>query len=156
MKKPLATVVGFLVIAGVMFIVAGRASVAQAAEPHPHIYKAYRLLRRSHYVLRHGCRELGGHRSAAVRQVDLATDQLKAAIAMDHGTLPAVEEAEAIQATPGQAHAWMYDALRQCNEARAELAASPDNFGGHRVKAIQYVDAAVAQLQLAVKEPACH
>jgi hypothetical protein len=47
MKKSLPAVVGFLGIIGVVFAVAGGAALAHAAEPHPHIYNAYRLLRRA-------------------------------------------------------------------------------------------------------------
>jgi len=42
MKKSLPAIVIVLAIIGVVFAVAGSASVAQAAEPHPHIYNAYR------------------------------------------------------------------------------------------------------------------
>ena len=47
MKKSLPAVVLVLAIIGVVFAVAGSAAEAQAAEPHPHIYNAYRLLRRA-------------------------------------------------------------------------------------------------------------
>jgi hypothetical protein len=156
MRKPLAAIVGMLMIMGVVFAISGGAPVARAAVPGHHIHHAYRLLRRAHYVLVHGCRRLGGHREAALRQVDMGINELRLAIAAGHGALPAIAEGGGIKATPGQLHPYMHDALRQCREAKAELAAATHDFGGHRVKASQHVDAAIAQLEQAVKAPACH
>jgi len=100
MKKSLPAVVIVLAIIGVVCAVAGSAAEAQAAEPHPHIYNAYRLLRRAHYVLQRSCRKLGGDRARALSQVDSALDELKLAIAVDQGTLPAIAESGAINVTP--------------------------------------------------------
>jgi hypothetical protein len=169
MKKSLPAVVIVLAIIGVVFAVVGgtaaqtaktqaaKASVAKApaAEPHPHIYKAYRLLKRAHYVLQHACRNLSGDRAGALSQVDSAINELQLAIAVDHGTAPAVAESEAINITPGQLHPYVHDALRQCREAKTELAAAAQDFGGHRTNAVQHVDAAIAQLEQAVKLPPC-
>ena len=66
--------------------------MAQAAEPHPHIYNAYRMLRRAHYVLQRSCRNLSGERANALSQIDAALNELKLAIAVDHGTLPLMTE----------------------------------------------------------------
>jgi hypothetical protein len=144
-----------LAIAGAVFAVTRSAAVARAAEPHPHIYNAYRMLKRAHYVLRVGNEELGGHRRAARQQVEMAIEQLQLAIAVDHGTLPPMTESGTPQAAPAEIHhhAWMHDALQQCQNAKAELDAAPQDFGGHRVKAIQHVDAAIAELQQAVNYP---
>jgi len=90
---------------------------AQAATTQPHLDEAYRLLRRSHYVLNHACRRLGGHRAEAIKQIELASGELQAAISVDHGTVPAVSESGDISAKPGQVHPYVHDALRQCEEA---------------------------------------
>jgi len=156
MKKSLPAVVLVVAIIGVVFAVAGSAADAHAAEPHPHIYNAYRLLRRAHYVLQHACRELSGDRARALSQVDSAINELKLAIAVDHGTLPAIAESGAINATPGQLHPYVHDALRQCREAKIELEAAAQDFGGHRGNAIQHVDAAISELEQAVKLPRCY
>ncbi len=50
----------------------------------------------------------------------------------------------------------MHDALRQCREAKTELKAARQEFGGHRTKAIQHVDAAIADLEQAVNYPVSH
>jgi len=155
MKKPLTAMLGLLLIIGML---PGTASVmpgALAAQSHPHVYDAYRLLKRSQFVLRHACRKLGGHRAAANQQIHLALNEIQAAIAMDHGTLPAISESAEIEIAPGQRHPYIHDVLRQCNEAKAQLTAAAKDFGGHRSKALRYVDAAIIQLQAAVQEPPC-
>ena len=155
MKKSLPAIVIVLAIIGVVFAVAGSAAVAQAAEPHPHIYNAYRMLRRAHYVLQRSCRNLSGERANALSQIDAALNELKLAIAVDQGTLPLMTESGGIGVKRGQVHPYIHDALRQSLDAKAELAAAAQDFGGHRTAAIQHVDAAIAQLQLAVKLPPC-
>jgi hypothetical protein len=52
---------------------------AQTATTQPHLDEAYRLLRRSHYVLNHACRKLGGHRAEAIKQIELALGEVQAA-----------------------------------------------------------------------------
>jgi uncharacterized protein GlcG (DUF336 family) len=74
---------------------------------------------------------------------------------VDHGTVPAVAKSETINITPGQLHPYVHDAVRQCREAKTELAAAVQDFGGHRTNAVKYVDAAIAQLEQAVKLPPC-
>ena len=168
MKRSLTVISGVLLIAGMTFIVASRAPEAQAQSQkrkaaraaqttatQPHLDEAYRLLKRSHYVLNHACRNLGGHRAEANKQIELALGEVQAGIALDHGTLPAVSESGDISVTPGQLHPYVHDAIRQCKEARTQLSAAQVS-GGHRDKAIQYTDAAIVHLQAATQEPPCH
>jgi hypothetical protein len=81
--------------------------------------------------------------------------EVQAAISLDHGTVPAVSESGDISAKPGQVHPYVHDALRQCEEAKTQLSAAQVS-GGHRDKAIQYIDAAIVHLQAAIQEPPCH
>src|ERR1700674_5826603 len=96
MKKSLPTIVIVLAIIGVVFAGASSAAVAQAAEPHPHIYNAYRMLTRAHYVLQRSCRTLSGERANAFSEIDAALNELKLAIAVDQGTLPLMTESGGI------------------------------------------------------------
>lgn len=155
MRKPLTGIVRIAAIAAIGFAFAGGATLARAAQPHQHIYNAYHKLRRAHYVISHGCQHLGGHREAALHQVEAANAELKLAMASVHGTLPTIPEGGSIHVTPGQVHPFMVDALRECREAKAALASGAHDFGGHRAKAIQHIDVAIAELQEAIKEPAC-
>ncbi len=150
MRKPLAAIVAVLMMVGAVLAVTG------GAEPHQHIYNAYRLLRRARYALEQGCRQPGGHRAAALRHIELAIDELKLAIVTGYGTLPAIHESRATNATPGQIHPYIHDALRQCGEAKVELETAAYEFGGHRVKAIRHVEVVIAQLERAVNYPVCH
>ncbi|HZO83123.1 MAG TPA: hypothetical protein VFB33_15620 [Candidatus Binataceae bacterium] len=155
MRQRLTGIVRIAAIAAIGFAVAGGATRARAAKPHQHIYNAYHKLRRAHYVISHGCTHLGGHREAAMRQVEAANGELKLAMASVHGTLPTTPEGGPIRVVAGQVHPYMIDALRECREAKAALASAAHDFGGHRVKAIQHIDIAIAELQEAIKEPAC-
>jgi hypothetical protein len=154
MRKSLTGTFALAVTLAVAFTLVGGAAVTRAAGA-PHINNAYRKLRRAHYVLEHSCRRLGGHRKAALNQVDMALNELRLAAGTAHTSLPAVGESGSIRSVPGQVHPHIHDALGQCREAKSELAAAKHHFGGHRVKAMNHIDSAIAQLQQALKEPRC-
>lgn len=154
MRKRLDAMVGVLALVGMVFAVAGGAAVARAAVP-PHISKAYEVLMRTHYVLQHSCHRLGGHRERALGQVDAAINELRAAAAVSHSTLPPIPESGGLNVPAGSLHPYIQDALNQCHRAKQILATGAKDFGGHRVKAMQHLDAAIAQLQLANQQPAC-
>jgi hypothetical protein len=48
-------------------------------------------------------------------------------------------------------HPHMHHALRELREARTELKEASHDFGGHRVKALEAVDAAIKQIDTALK-----
>jgi hypothetical protein len=154
MRKPLIATFAFAVTLAVAFTLVGGVAVTRAAQA-PNINNAYRKLSRAQYVLEHACRTLGGHRAAALKDVQAAINELHLAAQAAHTSLPAVAESGSIKALPGQIHPYVHDALRQCREAKSELASAKHHFGGHRVKAINHIDSAIVQLQEAVKEPRC-
>jgi hypothetical protein len=149
-KSSSALLSGFLLICAI----AGRAAVAYAAQPHSHVYNAYRMLNRAHYVLTVVSTPHGVHRQAARQQVGLAIEQLKLGVAAVHQTLPQLQEAGTPYTAPSEVHhhAWVQDALKQCQNAKAELQAAQSDLGGHRANAIQHIDSAIAQLQHAIDE----
>ncbi|HTQ25390.1 MAG TPA: hypothetical protein VMI09_11890 [Candidatus Binataceae bacterium] len=169
MKRSLAVVVRVLLIAGMTFVVTSIASQAQAqsqkrkaakaqaqaAAAQPHLDEAYRKLRRAHYVLGQACKNLGGNRAKANQQIEQALSEVQAGITAEHGSVPTVSESSDIKVTPGQLHPYVHDALRECKEAKTQLQAA-QAAGGHRDRAIQYIDAAEPYLQAATLEPACH
>ena len=138
----------------VAFAFVGGAAVTHAAQP-THINNAYHKLRRAHYVLEHSCRHLGGHRATALKDVQAAVNELKLAAETKHGALPAVAESGSLRIKKGQVHPYIHDALRECKEAKSELTAAKHDFGGHRAKALNHVNAAISQLELAKSEPRC-
>lgn len=153
MKKSLAPRLAGIVALAVAFAFVGGAAVAHAATPK-HIFNAHNKLMRAQYVLQHSCHHLGGHRTAALKQVGMAINELQLAARTVHASLPAVSESGSIK-KGSEIHPYIHDALRQCREAKSELASAKHHFGGHRVKAINHIDAAIAQLKQAVKEPRC-
>jgi hypothetical protein len=150
-----AFVLGIVLMVFLMvFTITSGAAVAEAAPANPHISNAYRLLSRAHYVLRVGSNPTQPHRLAALQDVAGAIEQLRLAVAMNNNTLPPMEESGTPKAPAAEIHhhAWMHDALTQCQEALTEIQAAPPDSGAHRAKAIQQVNAAIAQLQLVVNE----
>lgn len=154
MKRSLRATLVLVVSLGAALTLTTGALVARAATP-AHLDNAYQKLRRAHYVLAHGCRHLGGHRMAAMNHVHLAIGEIEAAVRASGGSLPAVSQSTSIKMAHGQVHPYLHDALRQCREAKAELAVAKDNKGHHRLRAMQQVDAAIVQLQQALTEPRC-
>jgi len=57
----------------------------------------------------------------------------------------------AAAASPAPQHPRIEAAIRHLEEARRELQASPEEFHGHRVKAIGHVDQALAECQRALE-----
>lgn len=54
----------------------------------------------------------------------------------------------------GQANAdqpRMQDAMRNLEQARADLQAATNDKGGHRLKALRHVDAAIAQVRMGIR-----
>lgn len=154
MRKSVARRLVGVVALAVAFAFVGGAAVAQAANP-THINNAYRKLRRAHYVLEHSCHRLGGHRKAALDQVQMAINQVKLAAQAKHHALPAVSESGNLRVKQGQAHPYIHDALRECRGAKNELVAAKHDFGGHRAKALNHVNAAISALESAKGEPRC-
>src|SRR5215813_7145346 len=88
MNKILIATMGAVLI-GSMLALTRTAALAQPAKTqHPDIYNGYSLLSRARYVLNHGKHEFGGHRTAAINEIDQAIAELKLAIAADHRTPP--------------------------------------------------------------------
>ncbi len=52
----------------------------------------------------------------------------------------------------GPKHPYMHHALHELKDARVELKEAKHDFGGHREKALKAVDAALVQLEVALKE----
>ena len=51
----------------------------------------------------------------------------------------------------GGKHPHLHHALRELREARVELKGAAHDFGGHRVKAMEGIDAAIKQIDIALK-----
>ena len=150
MRGRIAGTAGIVALVGILSV----SVMARAGEPR-HLENAYRALKRAHFILIHASHHLGGHRIAAQKHVIAALDQVKLAIAANHGTVPAISESETPKVRTAEIHHHPYvrDAIRQCQDALNELNAAAHNAGGHRAKAIEHVNAALGELQQAENEP---
>jgi len=150
MRARIVITTGMVALIGLLSV----SIMARAGEPR-HLGSAYRSLERAHYILTKASHHLGGHRIAAQKEVNAAIEQVKLAIAANHGTVPTVSESEMpnIRASEYHRNPYVRDAIRQCQDALKELNAAAQDPAGHRAKAIEHVNAALAQLQQAENEP---
>jgi hypothetical protein len=150
MRGRIAKTAGIVALMGIV----SASIMAQAGEPR-HMENAYRSLKRAHYILIHASHHLGGHRLAAQKQVVAALDQVKLAISADHGTVPEISESETpmVKTSELKHHPYVRDAIRQCQDALKDLNAAAQDPAGHRAKAVEHVNAALAELQQAENEP---
>jgi hypothetical protein len=66
--------------------------------------------------------------------------------------LALVAPASFVRSDEGPRHPHMHHALHELKETQVELKEAAHDFGGHREKALKAVDAAIIQLEVALKE----
>lgn len=64
---------------------------------------------------------------------------------------PARQQAGERREKKNEAHPRIHAAIKELQEAKAELQAAPHDFGGHRADAVMAVDKAIEQLRLALQ-----
>jgi hypothetical protein len=142
----------------------------------PEIHRGMRLLHRARQVLNRGAHDFGGHRAAAVEQIDQALNNLQLALRVRHngkelgrkgpefhrgGTRLASAEGygrprfdrddQGMGRSGQEHHPDIRTGLRLCKRARDVLQHAAHDFDGHRAAAVQNVDQAIAQLQEALR-----
>lgn len=172
MRQAFAIALGALAIGAIL--TTAPAVMAQAANSgaHPAILSARQSLVQAHeaLIVKHVGHNFHGHRRDAIKQIDLALIELDEAIKFGHGVPPGGEgqtrkEVQSIDqgvritregspAVPGnlagKSHPEVRDGLRLCRQAKAELAKSAHDFGGHRSAAMLHIDHAISHLRLAL------
>lgn len=135
-------------------------------ERHPAIRRAERELREAKGHLEKAAHDFGGHRVAAIKDIDKALHQLRVALKFDspkrRATVPPVKST-APTATPGipaagkpkaapgtEKHPQIHKALHKLHQAKRTLENAAHDFGGHRVDAIKDIDRAINQLKQAL------
>jgi hypothetical protein len=84
MRKLLVLVLGVgLVLGGLGLWASFSAEAKPPVEKHPHIHRALHKLREARRELQTGAHDFGGHRAAAVRDVDRAIAQCEKALKYD-------------------------------------------------------------------------
>jgi hypothetical protein len=129
-------------------------------EPHPLIRRAMNALQAAKTDLQNAAHDYCGHRVEALGATNAALTQLQQALACDSSAGPkrkgnsAATEFEA-SAEPagsgGEPHPRIYAAINALGAAEGDLQNAAHDYCGHRVEALQAVQAALAQLRLAIQ-----
>jgi hypothetical protein len=124
------------------------AAVAVYAVPdQPRMQAARADLQKARAELRAGSADKGGHRNKAVGYVDPAISEVAAGIRFDR-------RHDDEGAGFDQPH--MRAALEHLQSARSNLEAATDDKGGHRVKAIDFVNKAIEEVREGIEYDRTH
>lgn len=152
-KTILAGVMGLLAVGGLVLgdgvaanatTGSGDAHGVTARAPMPHMTAALGLLQASQATLKSAASNKGGHRMKALGYVDSAITEVTKGMkyaATHFDTLPVT-----MRAQPK-----MKMALARLKEALQELKLAKANKGGHRVKAIQMTEKAIAEVNAGIR-----
>ena len=132
-------------ILGALFLIIGAAIVGLAVPPdQPFMQAAKADLQTAKGELQMAMRDKGGHRAKAVGLVNRAIAEVNAGIEFDRRHNHAV----GASAIPDQPH--MQAALDALQRAKSNLERAEADKGGHRVRAIGYVNDAIAEVNLGI------
>ncbi len=137
---------------GCFAIVASVNPTTRGAEgpKHPYMHHALYELAESRKELKEAAHDFGGHREKALKAVDEAISQMEKALeAAGDKYVPKAPEKDVYK--DYEFHPHIHHAIHELNEAHKELKEAKHDFGGHREKAIEKVDHAQRQLELALK-----
>jgi len=124
-----------IVLAGI-FLMIGAAVVGAVPPDQPFMTAARANLNTARAELQMAAHDKGGHRAKAVGLVNSAVSEVNAGIAFDRRHNHA--------ASPDQPH--MQNALAALQSARTNLQNASTDKGGHRAKALDYVNAAIDEV----------
>jgi F0F1-type ATP synthase membrane subunit b/b' len=157
MTKRLATLLSCLTLA---FVFAASANAARAAERHPQIRKAIDALQRARGELQDAAHDFCGHREEALEATDNAIRQLRLALESDRASVdsdaaPDFRFEEAAYAPPAferrERHPEIREAVRALGRAKDDLQHAAHDYHGHREEALEAVNRALNQLNLALE-----
>lgn len=124
------------VFAGLILVIAAVAVGAGTPPDQPYMMAARADLNKARAQLQMALHDKGGHRARAVGLVNSAIGEVNAGIAWDRRHNHA--------ASPDQPH--MQRALDALQSARTNLQNATADKGGHRAKAVDYVNAAIDEV----------
>lgn len=146
------TLRALLPLFGCFAVVTYPTTAIQGAEgpKHPHMHHALYELAETRVELKEAAHDFGGHREKALVAVDEAIVQMEKALeAAGDKYVARAPEKEVYKKY--EFHPHLHHALHELKEAHHELKEAKHDFGGHREKAIEKVDHAIKQLELALK-----
>lgn len=117
---------------------------------HPYMHHALYELAESRTELKEAAHDFGGHREKALKAVDEAISQMEKALEAAGDKYVAKAPEKEVYKTY-EFHPHLHHAVHELKEARKELKEAKHDFGGHREKAVEKVDHAIKQLELALK-----
>lgn len=132
----------FRSILGLVAVVLAMAATVLAAPDQPRMQQARESLLAAKASLQRADANKGGHRVRAIEYINSAIVEVNRGIAFDRRHNHAQPSASV---NPDQPN--MRAALDQLNNAKANLEAASNDKGGHRVKAIEYVDKAISEVK---------
>lgn len=126
---------------GILFLLVSFAAISYADQPR--MQAARTNLQQARAQLQEAVRNKGGHRLQAIEYLNAAISEINEGIRFDrrhnHGLLAM------LATSPDQPH--MQRALDLLRDAKSNLEAATTDKGGHRVKAIGYVNNAIDEVK---------
>jgi hypothetical protein len=130
-------------ILAVLFLIVGTAVASAATPPDQPLMVAARAdLNKAKNQLQLALHDKGGHRAKAVGLVNSAIAEVNAGIAYDRS------HNHAVLTKPDQPH--MQSALDALQSAKTNLQNATADKGGHRVKALEFVNAAIDEVNAGI------
>jgi hypothetical protein len=135
-------------MAGVVVLALALASEARA-ERYPRMVAALGEMKAARTELREAATDFGGHKVRAIEALDVAIVQMDQALRAV-GIVPAYVPPSADVYKAYKNHPYIRHALAELRKARHTMKQAATDFGGHKVRAIEAVDVAIAQLEKAL------
>jgi hypothetical protein len=128
-------------ILGILVLVTSLAAISFADQPR--MQAARGNLQQARAQLQSALRNKGGHRAQAIVYINSAISEINAGIRFDRRNNHAL--LATLPSSPDQPH--MQRALDLLRDAKTNLEAATSDKGGHRVKAIGYVNNAIDEVK---------
>jgi hypothetical protein len=124
---------------------------ARRPEAHPRIHHALYELREARGELSSAAHDFGGHRKAALKDINAAIGQLEKALKHTGDKHPFKGDPKAEHYKKYKHHPHIHHAIHEVKEAVHEMKKASHNYGGHRKQAVHDCEAAIKQLHLCLK-----
>jgi len=128
-------------ILGILVLLASLAAISYADQPR--MQAARTNLQQARAQLQAALRNKGGHRAQAIEYINAAISEINEGIRFDRRHNHALRAM--LATSPDQPH--MQRALDLLRDAKSNLEAATTDKGGHRVKAIGYVNNAIDEVK---------
>jgi hypothetical protein len=128
-------------ILGILVLLVGLAAISLADQPR--MQAARTNLQQARAQLQQALRNKGGHRAQAIVYINSAISEVNAGISFDRRNNHAL--VAMFTTSPDQPH--MQRALELLRDARSNLEAATSDKGGHRAKAIGYVNNGIDEVK---------